>query len=238
MAYSYTPGSARDLEKVGTRFRDADGRFVTLRGVNFAGSSKAPPFLPLRPKGAVPNADYDRLAELGFNVVRLLIIWKALEPAPQAQPATLSAEGIRYLEQLRGVVDALYARGLFVFLDFHQDIAHEIYGGDGFPDWALAVDPDHPLPQPADFKDKQWATNYATGIGDRSKSCRHTLASFWHNKLRNDRLSANEREIARNVRDHFAKTIGATARWFQNLNGGRGHPAIYGVRAFQRAARD
>ena len=231
--YNYTPGNARNLEKNGIWFRDSEGCYVTFRGVNFAGRSKATPFLPFPMTDfASVQPELDRLRELGFNVVRLLVIWKALEPTPQQQPEILSAEGKSYLEDVKRIIDALYDRGLFVLVNFHQDIAHEIYGGDGFPDWARAIDPDHPLPPPAENDDKLWASNYVLGVGDRSVSCRHTLGSFWRNNLRNDQLDANHQEIARSVRDHFAKTIGAAARWFQALNDGQGHPAILGYGLF------
>src|SRR5215213_10152562 len=229
MPYIYSPGNARDLEKVGIWFRDREGRYATFRGVNFSGTSKMPPYLPF------PMTDFetvkpelDRMRDLGFNIVRLLVIWKALEPVPQEHPENLSADGQRYLEDVRRVIDALYERGLFVMVNFHQDIAHEYYGGDGFPDWARAIDPEHPLPaSPAGFKNPLWASNYLF-----NDSCRHTLGSFWRNDLRNDRLSASEQRIARPVRDHFVKTIGAVARWFQALNGGNGHPAVIGYVLF------
>ena len=46
MAYNYTPGNARDLEKTKIWFRDREGRYATFRGVNFAGKCKASPYLP------------------------------------------------------------------------------------------------------------------------------------------------------------------------------------------------
>ena len=41
---------------------------------------------------------------------------------------------------MKEIIDELYTRNLYVILDFHQDIANEVYGGDGFPDWALEID--------------------------------------------------------------------------------------------------
>lgn len=222
MSYVYQPGSARDLEQNGPWFRDRDGRYALFRGVNFAGRSKKFPYLPFFPEDSMASsiATLDLLRDLGFNVVRLLVIWKALEPARLPEPGkNLSPNPSNYLQRLREIIDALHARGLYTIVDFHQDIAHELYGGDGFPDWALAVDAEHPLPDDApDFKDRLWAMNYASPLTKRSRSCRHTLASFWQN--------------AGDVRTHFEKTIGAVAGWFQALNGGQGHPGILGYGLF------
>jgi len=43
----------------------------------------------------------------------------------------LLPEGKNYLGMIKIIIDKLHERRLFVILDFHQDIAHEIYGGDG-----------------------------------------------------------------------------------------------------------
>jgi hypothetical protein len=58
------------------------------------------------------------------------------------------SEGREYLTLRNQIKDALYERDLYVILDFHQDIAHEIYGGDGFPDWVIAIDEKHKRPKP------------------------------------------------------------------------------------------
>ena len=42
-------GSARELTKDGTWFRDSAGRYVLFRGINFASRSKLPPYLPIAP---------------------------------------------------------------------------------------------------------------------------------------------------------------------------------------------
>ena len=233
MAYNFSPGNARDLEKNGTWFRDREGRFVNFRGVNFTGTSKLPPYLPFRTEDFDSvQPDLDRLRELGFNIVRLLLIWKPLEENVRAQPEVLTDDGRTYLENLRKVIDTLYQRGIFVFIDVHQDIAHEYFGGDGFPDWARAIDSSHPLPRsPAGFTNKFWALNYALDT-DYGKLCRHTLASFWLNDLRNDTLTANEQLMARHVQEHYVKIIGAVAGFFQKLNNGTGHPAIIGYSIF------
>ena len=55
--------------------RDELGRVRIFRGANVSGRSKLPPFLPFD-----DPACFDPLAEWGWNAVRLLVMWEALEP--------------------------------------------------------------------------------------------------------------------------------------------------------------
>ncbi|MDW0257643.1 MAG: family 1 glycosylhydrolase, partial [Nitrososphaeraceae archaeon] len=68
----------------------------------------------------------DLLKNLGFNIVRLLISWKAIVPRPNQNLEELLPEGRKYLEYMKEIIDELYARNLYVILDFHQDIANEV----------------------------------------------------------------------------------------------------------------
>jgi endoglycosylceramidase len=109
-----------------------------------------------------------------------LFIWKAIEPYPNDNLDELLPEGKKYLSSMRRIIDLLYEYGLYVIIDFHQDISHEVFGGDGFPDWALALDGKHKNPKPATMRDKKWQIAYMT-----NKLQRHTLESFWNNDLTN-----------------------------------------------------
>ena len=87
--------NARQLRKDGTWFKDEPGRYLLFRGVNFASRSKLPPYLPVFPLNnktanldvlkkelAQVSPELDTLKQLGFNVMRFFVIWKAMEPFP------------------------------------------------------------------------------------------------------------------------------------------------------------
>lgn len=117
------------LQVSGPYFCDPSGRVILLRGINLAGDSKVPPFAP-----RIGPTDLDRVAELGFNVIRLLIVWEAYEPSPGSYDEA-------YLASVMTVAVEAARRGLYTIVDFHQDgfSRHASYGtGDGFPRWAVS----------------------------------------------------------------------------------------------------
>jgi len=222
--------------KSGSWFRDEDKRFVLFRGVNFGSRSKMPPYLPIAPLDAHElsqldlkkeiesvRSGLDLMKNLGFNIIRLLVSWKAIEPRPNPNLDELLPEGRKYLEYMKEIIDELYARNLYVILDFHQDIANEVYGGDGFPDWAVAIDEEHEKPKAPTKPDKKWQFKYMI-----NKSLKETLKSFWVNDLTN--LDEGLKNYP--VRTHLEKTIGQTVKFFKSLNGGLGHPGILAVEPF------
>jgi uncharacterized membrane protein HdeD (DUF308 family) len=230
--------NGKSIWKNGSWFNDDQGRYLLFRGVNFGSRTKLAPYLPIAPletknlsqlnlKEEIKSVEpeLDRLKDVGFNVVRLLISWKAIEPRPNTNLDELLPEGKQYLTCVKEIIDELHARNLYVFLDFHQDIAHEVYGGDGFPDWALAIDNEHKLPEPSNLQDKKWMIKYVT-----NKSLKKTLTSFWRNDLTN--IEGENKLEHFPVRTHLEKTIGQTARFFRSLNNGAGHPAVLGIEPF------
>jgi uncharacterized membrane protein HdeD (DUF308 family) len=212
--------TGKGIWKNGSWFRDDQGRYLLFRGVNFASRSKLPPYLPIAPLETKNmsqldlskeiesvKTEIDLLKDLGFNVVRFLISWKAIEPRPNPNLAELLPEGKEYLSHVQRIIDELYVRNIYVILDFHQDIAQEAYGGDGFPDWALAIDKEHERPEASDFKDKKWLIKYAI-----NGSVKQTLRSFWQNNLTNMEENGIENFP---VRTHLEKTIGQAVRFFR-----------------------
>src|SRR5258706_1171230 len=105
----FEPGNARNMVKDGTWFRDAQGRYALYRGVNFAGRSKLPPYLPIVPlevrdlsKESIDQfhleleamqPELDRMKQLGFNIARVPVMWKAVEPTPNANLKQLLPDG-------------------------------------------------------------------------------------------------------------------------------------------------
>ena len=228
--------SARQVHKDGIWFKDEQGRYLLFRGVNFASRSKLPPYLPVFPLNnktanldvlkkelAQVSPELEILKHLGFNVIRFLVIWKAIEPIPNPNLDALLPQGKEYLGLVKEILDALYSRGLYAIIDFHQDIAHEIYGGDGFPDWALAIDESHLRPIKSDHINPTWFLAY-----NFDPLVKKTLRSFWKNQLRNTEEGLDNYP----VRTHLEKTIGQAVKFFKNLNNGQGHPGILGYQLF------
>lgn len=131
------------------RFVDALGRQVLLRGVNLGGDCKVP-----QPHGGTqypsdfsdhrtvsfvgrpfPLAEADdhfaRLRAWGFNCLRLLATWEAIE---HEGPGCYDHD---YLHYMRALCERAGAAGFYVFIDMHQDVWSRMSGGDGAPGWTF-----------------------------------------------------------------------------------------------------
>lgn len=153
----------------GTTLRDALGRQVTLRGVNAGGRSKFAPYVPFDFVGdgfsAANDAYWDRAAEWGIDVVRLPFTWAAVEP-------TKGMDDAAFLARYDALIDAAWKRGIYVIVDFHQDVFAQEYCGDGFPSWVL------PAPAPAPHHDcPAWFFAYA-----QDDAVRSAFDRFWANQ--------------------------------------------------------
>ena len=131
------------------RLHDAHGRQVLLRGVNLGGDSKVPVPLggtqypsdfadhrdvsfigrPFPLDQALPH--FQRIRRWGFNALRLLTTWEAVE---HAGPGLYDDA---YLDFLAHVCRLAGEQGLYVFIDFHQDVWSRMSGGDGAPGWTF-----------------------------------------------------------------------------------------------------
>lgn len=105
-------------------FTDAQGRVVMLRGGNVS--------LPEAADGTTPRTA-TRMAEQGFNAVRLVVFFRDVMPTPD------QVDG-GHLERIAATVAAYRAAGIYVLLDFHQDQYGPLVGVRGMPDWAAFTD--------------------------------------------------------------------------------------------------
>jgi len=129
-------------------FIDENGRRVLLRGVNLGGSSK----VPTRPNGAtniktdfrdhrevsfvgrpfpLKEADehFTRIKHWGFNCLRFLVTWEAVE---HKGPKQYDKEYLDYIEEVLKTADKYK---FYIFIDPHQDVWSRMTGGDGAPGW-------------------------------------------------------------------------------------------------------
>ncbi|HZU67269.1 MAG TPA: cellulase family glycosylhydrolase [Ktedonobacteraceae bacterium] len=134
----------------GSHFQDEAGRTLLLRGINLGGSSK----VPFKPDGATHIRDgffehrdisfvgrpfpleeadehFSRLKEWGFNFLRFLITWEAIE---HAGPGIYDED---YLDYIYAILQKAGEYGFHVCIDPHQDVWSRFSGGDGAPGWTF-----------------------------------------------------------------------------------------------------
>jgi endoglycosylceramidase len=108
---------------------DPQGRVLLPHGLNMVNKVK-----PYAPAGTGFGDDDARfLARNGLNIVRLGVIYTAVEPQPGVYDDA-------YLAGIAKTVATLGKRGVYSLLDFHQDQYNERFQGEGFPDWAVQDD--------------------------------------------------------------------------------------------------
>lgn len=127
--------TAKNFTEDPTIIQDQLGRQLILHGLNTSSSSKADPErLPW-----IKELDVEReYNEFGFNFVRYLILWDAIEPQK-------GVFDYNYLAKVEERVNWYTSRGMYVMLDMHQDLYSIKFGGDGAPEWAIRTDGAKPI---------------------------------------------------------------------------------------------
>jgi endoglycosylceramidase len=124
------------LSHAGRWITDAQGRVVVLHGTNMA--YKLAPYYPSAIGFGASDAAF--LSSIGFDAVRVGVLWQAVEPQPGVYD-----DG--YLRHIAQTVATLSHYGIVSLLDFHQDQYNQLFQGEGFPSWSVQDDGLPPEPQ-------------------------------------------------------------------------------------------
>ena len=197
---------------------DQKGRVVFFHGVNAV--YKHPPYELFPAPGKPWNlsaADASLMARLGFNVVRLGMTWKGLEPgtAPANDPAICTPGAAQdpgqfsqavldtYLAKMMESVDLLGRFHIYTLLDMHQDVYNELFDGEGAPNWAVCTNGASNTDPPG-----RWSQNYGTAAA--GAAFRH----FWTN------------DVVGDLQGEYDRVWAAVAAYF------RGDPWVLGYDPF------
>jgi len=151
---SYASADFPHLRIKDRRIVDENGSTVILRGVvvNQLGEYfQANP--DIKPTVELIEKDFQDMAAIGVNAVRLVITWSTIEPEPDVY-------NIEYLERIKQAVEWARNNSIYVILDMHQDAwgmyiatpadmkcawptTHNV-GWDGAPEWATITDGKNP----------------------------------------------------------------------------------------------
>lgn len=221
----------------GIRLRDSNDREVTFRGINVAGDCKFPRH-PDQPShisddffdGAEgvsfvgrpfteeeAHVHFARLKRWGYNVVRYIFTWEALEhagPGKYDEP---------FIEHTIKILRIAKSYGLYVFMDPHQDVWSRFSGGSGAPLWTLyacGLDPKtftvnqaavvhNTWPNPAEFPKMLWPTNYTR------LACETTFTLFYAGRDLAPNAIIDGKNIQDYLTDHF---IAACAHLAQRIH--------------------
>ncbi len=170
---------------------DQRGRTVLLHGVDLV--YKIPPY-EVEVNGTGRNIltppEAQRMAQLGFTVVRLGIVWKGLEPGtdPINDPAVCTPGAPHptttgqfdakvfdaYVSRLKATVALLAKYGISSLVDMHQDVYNEAFGGEGAPNWAVCTNGIAPEPV---LHVPNWSVNY------KGPGVAQAYDHFWDNDV-------------------------------------------------------
>ncbi|VVT45565.1 uncharacterized protein SAPINGB_P000793 [Magnusiomyces paraingens] len=213
-------------------FVDGLGRQIVLRGINFAGDAKMPTRPKYTPSHAPDDDEFydgdavsfvgspfaldevdehlDRLRAWGFNTLRYIFTWEALE---HQGPGIYDEE---FIEYTIAMLYKIRAKGFRVIMDPHQDVWARYCGGSGAPMWTLyAAGLD-----PAMFRQTQAAileSHFANPDRERPKmlwssnytrlACATMFTLFFGGRDFAPKCTLNGQNIQNYLQDHFINAV-------------------------------
>lgn len=179
----------------GLRIRDEFGRHRVLHGMNLVqkghrSSTDEGTFTERGFEGEWTHDDIVDLAARGFTLVRLGVMWAAVEPRPGEYDEA-------YLDWLASQLDLIHQSGMVALLDAHQDLYSQRFS-DGAPNWATLTSKQY---SPADL----WSDAYL-----ESPAVHEALDAFWANATGpgdvglQDRFAAMWAHVVHRLGDHPA----------------------------------
>ncbi|MFW9854670.1 MAG: cellulase family glycosylhydrolase [Candidatus Thorarchaeota archaeon] len=219
-------------------FIDEEGRKILLRGVNLGGSSK----IPAIPDGAThirtdfrdhrevsfvnrpfplnkAEEHFTRLKHWGFNCIRFLITWEAIE---HSGPEQYDKDYLEYVEELLSMAGDY---DFYIFIDPHQDVWARMSGGDGAPGWTFETagldftkfeetNAAHLMQYrfPDRYKAMSWVSNYNLFATATMFSLFFAGSSF------TPRLRVQGDNIQRYLQQHFIQSIVQLVKRCKDMN--------------------
>ena len=123
--------NSEKLHIVSNRIKDEDGRERIYHGTNVV--QKLFPYVPKTDEfnaiDSFSKEDAEFLATMGYNTIRLGILWAGAEPVEGSFNQT-------YFDQIKEIVKFSGEAGIYPLLDMHQDVWSRKFCGEGVPDWA------------------------------------------------------------------------------------------------------
>jgi endoglycosylceramidase len=163
---------------------DSQGKVVILHGMNMV--YKRPPYTPAAT--GFGDVAARSLSDDGFDVVRLGVIYSAVEPTPGMFDG-------KYLDSIAATTSILARHGIYTLLDFHQDQMSQALGGEGFPSWSVQT---NGLPE----------RRYVFPLGyTESTALNAAFDNFWSDRTGPDGIGLQE---------HYASAWQHVARRFAN----------------------
>jgi endoglycosylceramidase len=150
-----------------SRLFDEYGRERIFHGVNIVYKDK--PWYPkldvFDPQFSYCDEDMKLLKSWGFNAIRLGVMWPGVEPEYNKYNTT-------YIDILHKIVKDSEKYGIYVILDFHQDLLARQFCGEGVPDWVFTKPLGFPLPISLPYKKN------SMGVSSRKDCDKHNWISY------------------------------------------------------------